>query len=146
MVRAAALLGPCLTERTVNATILGGATMVACQADYTRLGSGERAVDAGILDAGSRATLDVADLESEAAHGYVLLPAAQADDVLLNNGVLRMARASTEVANRFGCGLAPNGTARDAPGRRRPLTVSVRVAGARRKAGRSRTRTSKNTR
>jgi hypothetical protein len=66
------LLGNCLTERRVEgATILGGPLMVACEADYTSLGSGARpiyaAIEGRLLD-----ELDVADLESEAAHGYEL--------------------------------------------------------------------------
>lgn len=66
------LLGECLAEREVlGATILGGPRMVACRADYGRLGSGAapRSDVAGrrLLD-----ELDVADLESEAAHGYAL--------------------------------------------------------------------------
>jgi hypothetical protein len=66
------LLGECLTERTVyGATILGGPRMVACRADYARLGSGAKPTS----DVATRRLLDeldIADLESEAAHGYVL--------------------------------------------------------------------------
>jgi hypothetical protein len=75
------LLGACLTERRVQgATILGGPSMVACQADYSSLGSGARPVTPlwfQLLD-----ELDVADLESEAAHGYVLGPASAQDNVV----------------------------------------------------------------
>jgi hypothetical protein len=68
------LLGDALHESTVNdSTILGGKTMRAYVADWSRLGTGEhpwtphlgREVDA----------LDVADLVSEAAHDYELLGA-----------------------------------------------------------------------
>jgi hypothetical protein len=66
------LLGERLTERRVEgATILGGPLMVACRADYSSLGSGARP----LLDTGTRRLrdeLDVADLESEAAHAYEL--------------------------------------------------------------------------
>ncbi len=60
-----ALLGHQLTERTVmNATILGGTTMVAAVADYSALGTGDAPVVAA--PAGKRVdVLDVADLESE---------------------------------------------------------------------------------
>ncbi len=66
----------------------GGATMVACAADYAQLGSGERPSLIQFWPLSARDTLDVADLDSEAAHGYALLPAQQADNVLLNNGVV----------------------------------------------------------
>lgn len=76
------LLGPCLTERRVyGATILGGPVMVACRADYWSLGSGAKPK----LDVGSRRPvdeLDVADLESEAAHDYVLGAASAQDNVV----------------------------------------------------------------
>jgi hypothetical protein len=66
------LLGACLYERHVEgATILGGPLMVACEADYSSLGSGSEP----LVETGKRARLDeldVADLESEAAHAYVL--------------------------------------------------------------------------
>jgi hypothetical protein len=72
------VMGQELTERTVNATILGGTTMIAYQADYALLGSG----DDPLLKPGTSRVdeLDVADLESEAAHDYQLLDAAQADN------------------------------------------------------------------
>ena len=76
------LLGLCLTERSVyGATILGGPVMVACHANYASLGSGAKPE----LDIGSRRPideLDVADLESEALHGYVLGPASTQDNVV----------------------------------------------------------------
>jgi hypothetical protein len=75
------LLGPCLTERSVyGATILGGPVLVACRADYASLGSGARPVTplwSKLLD-----ELDVADLESEAAHGYMLGAARAQDNVV----------------------------------------------------------------
>ncbi|HYP87732.1 MAG TPA: hypothetical protein VEQ59_06255, partial [Polyangiaceae bacterium] len=76
------LLGDCLTERRVEgATILGGPLMVACHADYASLGSGAKPT----IDSGSRRLLDeldVADLESEAAHRYWLGAASAPDDVI----------------------------------------------------------------
>lgn len=79
------LLGPCLTERRVDgATILGGPVMVACQADYWSLGSGAKPTTemwAPLLD-----ELDVADLESEAAHGYVLGAASAQANVVESAG------------------------------------------------------------
>ena len=61
-------------------SILGGDTMTAYVADWSTLGSGERpwsAPDAQVVD-----SLDVADLESEAAHGYVLLGAREGENVV----------------------------------------------------------------
>jgi hypothetical protein len=76
------LLGDELTERRVDgATILGGPLMVAYRADLSSLGSGT----APTFDVGSRRLvdeLDVADLDSEAAHGYVLGEASAQDDVV----------------------------------------------------------------
>jgi heme exporter protein D len=82
------LLGRELTERTITgpgATILGGTTMVAAVADYSTLGTGDlpRPPPAGraLSDA-----LDVADLESEAAHGYSVFWGTQADDLVVESG------------------------------------------------------------
>jgi hypothetical protein len=64
------VLGKELFEATVNdATILGGTTMRVYEADYSRLGSGEMPwTPMGPI----KDSLDVADLESEAAHAYDL--------------------------------------------------------------------------
>lgn len=65
------LLGRCLTERYVpDATILGGPTMVACEADYGLLESAELPLSTASVDLVD--TLDVADLASESAHAYAL--------------------------------------------------------------------------
>lgn len=72
------LLGKELTSRTVRATILGGTTMSAYVADYATLGSAEQPlgeVTGALLD-----RLDVADLESEAEHGYSLFWATQLEN------------------------------------------------------------------
>jgi hypothetical protein len=65
------LFGDWLTQRRVDgATILGGTSMVAYTARYDLLGSGatpREPVNRALVD-----ELDVADLESEAAHGYRL--------------------------------------------------------------------------
>jgi hypothetical protein len=73
------LLGQELEEATVtDASILGGQTMGAYRADVSYLGSGE----APWSDAGPVAdALDVADLESEAAHGYELLGARDGEEI-----------------------------------------------------------------
>jgi hypothetical protein len=76
-----AVLGRWLHDATVlDSTILGGRTMRVYEADYSLLGSGERPWTAG-LDAYD--ALDVADLESEAAHHYELLGATDGEEVVL---------------------------------------------------------------
>ncbi len=72
------LMGEVLTSRTVDATILGGKTMTAYVADYAPLLSAEKPlgeVKGELVD-----RLDVADLESEAAHGYALFWATQPEN------------------------------------------------------------------
>jgi len=76
------LLGKQLTERTVHgATILGGTTMYANVADYSALGSGNQPLSKEAAGKKTVDVLDVADLESEAAHDYRLYWAEQVDDV-----------------------------------------------------------------
>jgi hypothetical protein len=76
------LLGDPLMEATVSdsgRTILGGETMIAYPADWSKLGSGERpwtAVPDEPID-----VLDVADLESEAGHEYKLLGAGEWEEI-----------------------------------------------------------------
>jgi hypothetical protein len=123
------LLGPCLTERTVHATILGGATMVACMADYSRLGSGERPSLVEFWSRTARDTLDVADLDSEAAHGYALLPARQADNVMLSNGVVLDGARLFRNRESFRLDLAPGGRLVARLGAEQPLTVTLRIGG-----------------
>lgn len=105
-----ALQGDWLTERRVpGATILGGETMVASVADWTSLGSAERPT---VFDPGSRRLLDrldVADLDSEAAHAYELLPATQADNVAIEqHGWVDGARRRRG-RDAFSMTLAPGG-------------------------------------
>jgi hypothetical protein len=123
------LFGPCLTERTVNATILGGATMVACSADYSRLGSGERPTLLDFWSLEARDSLDVADLDSEAAHDYALLPARQADNVLLSNGVVLDGARLARSREAFRLDLVPGGRLVARLGAERPTTVNLRIAG-----------------
>lgn len=79
------LLGRCLTERRVEgATILGGPVMVACEADYWSLSTGARPTT--VMPAGALLDeLDVADLESEAAHEYELGWASAQDNVVVSD-------------------------------------------------------------
>ena len=123
------LLGPCLTERTVHATILGGETMVACSADYSRLRSGERPSLIEFWPQPVRDVLDVADLDSEAAHGYALLPASQGDDVLLSNGVMLDGARLHRTRESFRLNLAPRGRLVTRLGAEQPLLVTLRIGG-----------------
>jgi hypothetical protein len=74
------VLGDRLHEATVtDATILGGQTMRAYEADWSKLGSGEAPwthADGPVID-----VVDVADLESEASHAYELLGAHEGEQV-----------------------------------------------------------------
>jgi hypothetical protein len=75
-----AVLGRSLYEATVlDSSILGGRTMRVYEADYGLLGSGESPWTGG-LDVYD--SLDVADLESEADHGYDLLGAGDGDEIV----------------------------------------------------------------
>lgn len=76
------VLGAELTRATVtDQSILGSPTMVAYEADYSLLGSGERPV-MRVPEAAQNKLLDrvdIADLESEAEHGYPRLFAFDVD-------------------------------------------------------------------
>lgn len=87
------LLGPLLQQRYVASTILGGPLMRVHQADYRFLGSAELPAIAQLSDAQrgpARPTdapllqivdeLDVADLDSEQAHDYLVLPSTAMDN------------------------------------------------------------------
>jgi len=79
-----AVLGDTLTEATVSdagRTILGGETMVAYVADWSRLGSGEKPWSADARATAPIDVVDVADLESEAEHDYELLGAHEFEEV-----------------------------------------------------------------
>ena len=123
------LLGPCLRERTVSATILGGPTMQACVADYTLLGSGERPSLLEFWQQTPRDALDVADLESESSHAYVVLPAAQADDVVLSNGIALDGARRNRSRDSFRLDVVPGGRLVARLGATTPLLVTLRVAG-----------------
>lgn len=81
------LLGEELTARYVpDATILGGPRMAAHLPDYSSLSSAEApdpqmSQGQPVVD-----RLDVADLESEAEHGYQLFDAERADNIVVQSG------------------------------------------------------------
>jgi hypothetical protein len=77
-----AILGKQLFEATVtDSTILGGQSMRAYEADYSRLGSGESPWTVGGRETDA---LDVADLESEAAHAYDLVGARDGEQTVIS--------------------------------------------------------------
>ncbi len=119
------LFGTCLTERTVYATILGGETMVACEADYGSLGTGEGAASTEFWQATPLDSLDVADLESEREHGYVLLPAAQADDVVLSDGIVTDGARRHRQRDSFRLRVAPGARFVARLGADSPSTVRI---------------------
>jgi hypothetical protein len=124
------LLGDCSEERTVHATILGGTTMLACSADYRTLGSGERPSAPELAAREPLDVLDVADLESEAAHGYVLRPATQGDDVVAVVGERSDGERKHRDHDSFTLRVAPGARLVARLGASEPVRVDVRVAGA----------------
>ncbi len=112
-----ALLGAELEEATVtDSTILGGQTMRAHVADYTLLGSGEAPWTSRRPDerADLGCAVDVADLESEAEHGYELLGARDNGG---GRGLRRRAGRPPRARRRARDAVA--GTIRRAPSSRR---------------------------
>ena len=104
------LLGEFLAERSVpGATILGGVTMAAFRARYSALGSGALPAP-GVAD--GRALLDevdVADLDSEASHGYTLFWATQQENVAVTGTGGRLDGGRQErTLDRFVATLAPH--------------------------------------
>jgi hypothetical protein len=127
------LLGELLTERVVEATILGGTRMVAHVADYSTLGSGR--APAAPPERALADELDVADLESESAHGYELLDATQADNSLEDEwiGERRIADGARRqrFADRFELVLEPGGLLVLRVGLAQPAKLVVDVDGRR---------------
>jgi len=106
-----ALLGEYLTHRTVTgATILGDPTKTAYRARYTALGSAALPTFGGALSPVPIDTLDIADLQSEAAHRYELFRATQTDNVALQDAQGRVDGArQARTWERFELRLAPGG-------------------------------------
>ena len=124
------LLGRFLTARHVEATILGGTTKVVHEADYRVLRSGHRP-SLVLPPAREIDRLDVADLESEAAHGYQLLAAAAHENVvILEHGKADGARLGRTL-ERFWLELCPGGSLVLRLGAQAPVSVMVTAAGRR---------------
>jgi len=104
------LLGSYLTERYVNASILGGTTMVAREADYSLLHSAERPT---LIDVRGRRLidrLDVADLPSERAHDYQLVGAVQGENGLHRLGMWADGGRARRERESFRMEVEPNGS------------------------------------
>jgi hypothetical protein len=103
-----ALLGDYQTERSVpGATILGGETMVAHVASYRTLGTGARPeleVPCELLD-----EVDVADLESEATHGYDLLYASSSLNLVVEEDGVADGGRSERQTERFTMSILAGG-------------------------------------
>ena len=72
------------SETVTDQTILGGQTMTAYEASWRVLGAADRPEEPPASEPLDE--LDVADLESEAAHAYVLGTAVETDCVVLSTG------------------------------------------------------------
>ena len=101
------MLGEFRTQRSVpGATILGGETMVAHVASYTALGTGARPrFDACRM----KDEMDVADLESEAAHDYEVFGGTSATNLLLEDRGMSDGARSDRTLERFRIVLTPGG-------------------------------------
>jgi hypothetical protein len=126
-----ALLGEYRTDRrVVGATILGGETMVAYDADYSRLGSGALPVVLAHDPALLTDELDVADLESESAHRYALFDATSAENVALELDAVLDGGRRNRTHERFELRLAPGGWLVARLTSEGDTAVVVRAAGA----------------
>jgi hypothetical protein len=133
-----AVLGRPLHEAVVtDATILGGQLMRASEARWEHLGSGEAPSNrlAQVMD-----VLDVADVESEAAHGYQLLGAREGEQTIhegnsLDGAVILDGGRTNRTRERFFVSLPRGGQlvgiARIELGAE-PATLHIRVGGVER--------------
>jgi hypothetical protein len=125
------LLGKYLTERHVNASILGGSTMVAREADYAALRTAARPVLAAMDARRLIDELDVADLVSEAAHGYRLFDATQVENqVFVERSWVDGGRAG-RTREQFQLRATPRGTLILRLTSDRPTPFEVRLSGRR---------------
>jgi hypothetical protein len=122
------LLGTWLTERRVDgATILGGPVMVAHEASYALLGSGERPstpVRGSLID-----ELDVADLVSEAQHHYELGSTAAHYNVLYSDGERADGGRAERLLERFTLRARGGGTVVLRLSTSEPSRLSIEVDG-----------------
>ncbi len=125
--RVPSLLGDWLTERSVpGATILGGTTKAVHVAAYDALGSG--ALPAQVPGAPVD-VLDVADLESEAEHGYELGPGTMWLNVAVSHGHRTDGGRQSRTRDRFDLVLSPGGVLVARLGAERETSVEVLADG-----------------
>jgi hypothetical protein len=120
------LLGEFLTERYVEATILGGTRMVAHAAEFSSLDSGELPE---ILVPGAKVVdrLDVADLVSERAHDYQLFDATREQNQLVTHRWSADGARHGRTVERFRLRIASGGSLVARLGSDRRLALRVRV-------------------
>ena len=123
------LLGQELAYRFVRHTILGGTTMAAYEARYDLLGTGELPMSTPRGNPALLDSLDVADLEDEAAHGYRLFDATAQTDVVVAGGDRADGGRSFRHRDEFTLRLAPRGVLIARLGTTNPLLVQLRIDG-----------------
>ncbi|HEX7671406.1 MAG TPA: hypothetical protein VF395_17555, partial [Polyangiaceae bacterium] len=123
------LLGEEITSRSVRHTILGGVTMAAYPARYDALGSGELPSEWSTAGRKLVDSLDVADLESEASHRYLLLDATQARDTVAEQRGHADGARTERSRDEFEMKLVPGGTLLARFGARLPVRVRVSAGG-----------------
>jgi hypothetical protein len=94
----------------VSHTILGGYTMAARLARYDLLGTGARPTDEALANRKLVDELDVADLESEAVHGYRLFAAYSTENRLTVLDGRADAGRAARTRDRFTLKVARRGT------------------------------------
>jgi hypothetical protein len=124
-----ALLGEELQARSVSHTILGGYTMAAYQANYALLGSGALPTEAHAPSPSPLDTLDVADIDDEAAHAYALLDATRETDVVIASTDRADGARRERRRDEFSLRLAPGGRLVARWGSDAPLRLRVSIDG-----------------
>jgi hypothetical protein len=124
-----ALLGEEITTRSVRHTILGGVTLAAYSARYVALRSGELPTEQSVAGRHLVDSVDVADLESEASHHYLLFDATQARNAVAEELDHADGERTERRRDRFEIRVAPGGTLIARWGARAPLRIRVLAPG-----------------
>jgi len=123
------LLGDELAARSVRHTILGGVTQAAYTARYDLLHSGDTPSGGHPPDLRCVDALDVADLESEAEHGYALFDATKEDDVVVDDAIVADGARSGRTLERFRLRVVPGGVVVARVGAEEALVLRLRQGG-----------------
>jgi hypothetical protein len=123
------LLGTALESRSVRHTILGGYTMTAFEARYDVLGTGERPLDAKYRARHLEDVLDVADLDDEKSHGYVLYETTDVEDVVVADDRLADGGRVARSRDTFTLKVRPGGVLLARWGATEPTAVTVSLDG-----------------